>query len=212
MSTRGRSEQRTSDRFPCVPPSRARGAGLIDVLFAMLVLAGGVAGLARLQAVSLRESGASLARSNAARLAQAKLDDLRSFTQLAPGQPGIFGYDEIGADAGGAENGDGNLRVPSGPVTVGNTRFRRHWRASPRYACTTGALATTPCADSAPGARPDLHALAVTLSWNTVEGGHDGLTLDGSVSATDPMLPALWLLSAFGEGPRASDIPASQSR
>lgn len=210
MSTRGRFARRRGSRFCGEPPGRMRGGGLIDVLIAMLVLAGGVAGLARLQAVSFRESGASLARSSAARLAQAKLDDLRSFTQLAAGQAGIFGYDEIGADAGGAENGDGTLRVPSGAVTLGNTRFRRHWRASPRYACTNDALATTPCADSAPEARPDLHAISVTLSWNTVDGTQDGLTLEGSVGATDPMLSVLWLLSAYGEGPVAGDIPTSQ--
>ncbi len=191
---------------------RMRGSGLIDVLIAMLVLAGGVAALARMQVLGFRESGAALARSNAARMAQAKLDDLRSFTQLAVGPEGVFGYDEIGADAGGAEHGDGTLRIPSGDVIVGNTRFRRHWRTSPRYTCVNGALATTPCADSVSGSRPELRALWVTLSWNAVDGVQDSLTLASSVGAEDPGLPALWLLSAHGEGPRAGDIAGSTSQ
>jgi Tfp pilus assembly protein PilV len=177
------------------------GAGLIDVLIAMLVLMGGVAGLARLQAVSLRDGSASLARGHAARLAEAKFDDLRSFTQLEAGAKGTFGYDELGADAGGAENGDGMPRVPSGDVTVGNTRFQRHWQARPLYACTNGEMATTPCSGSQADARPDLYALSIVLSWNNVDGTSDLLTLDGSVRAADPSLATRWLLSAYGEGP-----------
>ncbi len=200
-----------SPRVFRAPPDRMRGAGLIDVLIAMLVLMGGVAGLARLQAVSLRDSSASLARGNAARLAQTKLDDLRSFTQLEAGEKGIFGYDEIGVDAGGAENGDGTLRISSGAVVVGNTRFSRRWQVRPLYACTNGEMATIPCSESPSGARPDLYALSIILSWNSVEGTSDMLTLEGSARAADPLLPTRWLLSAYGEGPLAGDVSAPGS-
>lgn len=195
----------------------SRGVGLIDVLVAMAVLAGGVVGLAKIQSVTLKEGDSSKARSVAIQLATAKLDDLRSFTQAAAGAGGVFGYDEIANNAGGAENANGSLRVPSGAVTVGNVSYTRTWTAQGRYFCLPNAVATTAnCAAVVTGAankpRPDFYALTVNVAWTDADGTARTASLNGSANSNDPLLAAFSLLSITSEGPivtyNPGDAPA----
>lgn len=62
----------------CRLPGHVRGAGLIEVLVAVLVLGIGLLGIAGLQATALRNSQSSLERSQAAVLSYAILDAMRA--------------------------------------------------------------------------------------------------------------------------------------
>lgn len=111
------------------------GTGLIEVLVAILVLAVGMLGMSKLNALLIRDGGTANNRAIAVSLAQEKLDDLRGFKWISPASSygencgaGIFCFSEIANDAGGYETPvSGILRFPTGAVTVGNTSFNRTW-------------------------------------------------------------------------------------
>ena len=171
---------------------RQRGGGLIDVLVAVGLLSGAVASLARLQAVALREAGDARLRSVATLLARAKLDDLRAYSQLATGGPGLFGYDEIASGAGGTEDAEGRLRLPAEPVLVDGTRFERSWTAVPMYYCDADAPPTRlPCAGEAAPSRPSLISLTVVIAWIDREGETRRVALEGSAAALEPLFGAV---------------------
>ena len=160
-----------------------RGAGLIDVLVAMGVLSGAVASLAQLQALVFRECAETRLHSVATLLARAKLDDLRAYSQLAAGGPGVFGHAEITNDGGGTEDAEGRLHVPPGAVVVDGIRFERSWTASPRYFCGPDVPPTaTACSP-----QPDLLSLTVVVSWVDRDGRTQRVALEGSTIATDAL-------------------------
>lgn len=64
-------------------PRRPRGASLIEVLIAVLVLAIGSLGVAAMQSVSLRNSQSALERTQAAVLTYSALDTLRANRNVA---------------------------------------------------------------------------------------------------------------------------------
>lgn len=72
------------------------GFSLIEVLIALLILAGGLVGLARLQMSMLNQTSASVLNDTAIRLAEDKLASLR-FEQ-ASGRPIVSGSDERQVD------------------------------------------------------------------------------------------------------------------
>jgi hypothetical protein len=164
-----------------------RGAGLVDVLVAMVLLSAAVASLAQLQAVAFGEYAETRLRSMATTLARAKLDDLRAYSQLDAGAPGVFGYDEITTDGGGTEDGEGRLRLPAGTVEIDGTRFERRWSAAPRYFCAPDAPPTDlPCAS-----RPALLALTVVVAWSDREARPRQVVLEGSAVAIEPLAGAV---------------------
>jgi hypothetical protein len=163
-----------------------RGGGLIDVLMAMGVLSGAVASLAQLQAFTFRECADARLRSVATLLARAKLDDLRAYSQLAAGPPGVFAFDEIGNDSGGTEDGEGRLRLAAGSVLVDGVPFERSWTAAPRSFCAADAAPIdSPCTS-----RPSLLALTVVIAWTDREGRPQRVVLEGSAAALDPLFGA----------------------
>lgn len=186
----------------------SRGVGLIDVLIAMLVLAGGVAGLSKMQAVVLEESGNAKARSVAVQLATAKLDDLRSYVQIVGGGNGIFGYAEIGANAGGSENGNGSLRMPAGDVTVANTTFTRNWTSQNlNYCAPNVAPQAGLCPGQPAGSLPQIKNLTVTVTWPDTEGLTQTVSLNGTANNIDPIAAITNLLLTVGEGPIVTYVP-----
>lgn len=100
----------TSSRICGMAASRHRqqGVGLIEVLIAVLVLAVGLLGVAALQAVTLRNSGSSVERSQAVIQAYGALDMLRANKDAAIS--GAFNGDW----AAGANNANPNLNTAAG--------------------------------------------------------------------------------------------------
>lgn len=114
------------------------GTGLIEVLVAILVLAVGMLGMSKLNALLIRDGGTANNRAIAVSLAQEKLDDLRGFKWLNAESSylemaldcglGIFCFSEIATGVGGYEAPvSGTPRFPAGNVIVGNTTFNRTW-------------------------------------------------------------------------------------
>lgn len=68
---------------PVPVPSRLRGASLIEVLIAVLVLAIGMLGIAAMQSISLRNSMSALERSQATVQTYAILDSMRANLDVA---------------------------------------------------------------------------------------------------------------------------------
>lgn len=171
---------------------RHRGGGLIDVLVAMGVLSGAVAGLAQLQALAFRECADARLRNTATLLARAKLDDLRAHSQLDAGAPGTFGYDEIGSDRGGTEDAEGRLHLPAGSVDVDGTRFDRRWTATALHLCgAEAAPSPAPCAGGTPSTRPPLLALGVVITWTDRQGQTRRVVLEGTAVALEPLAGAV---------------------
>ena len=90
------------------PKNRQHGVGLIEVLIAVLVLAVGLLGVAALQAVTLRNSGSSIERSQAVIQAYGALDMLRANKDAA--KAGSFN----GGWAAGANTATPNLNTLAG--------------------------------------------------------------------------------------------------
>lgn len=135
-------------------------------MIAMLVLSGAVAGLAQLQAVSLREAAEVRARSEAALLARAKLDELRASSRSAIGTTGMFGSDEI----------------------VGANFFRRSWTASQRSFCEPDAPPSiAPCTSGPVPPQPALFALSVIIAWQDRDGVSQRFVLESDAAA--PSIP-----------------------
>lgn len=65
-------------RTPCAARSSQQGIGLIEVMVAVLILAIGVLGVAALQAVTLRNSGSSASRTQAAIQIYSMMDIIRA--------------------------------------------------------------------------------------------------------------------------------------
>ncbi len=180
------------------PLARAcqRGAAMIEVLIAVLVLAVALAALGKFQGALIQNSGHSKARAIAAQLAQEKLDDLRSFTGLHPldanqaliippsNSAGAYYYAEIGANTGGTEQVNGTLNVPaySGAtkVTVSNEQFNRTWAVQDFYL--SGSAATK--------AWPDYKRVIITVSW-VDKDGTQSVVLNGVINSTDPITDVL---------------------
>ena len=106
-----------------------RGSTLVEVLVAMVIMLTGAASLMGLQMQLLRSQRASQQHTEAMRLAQGKLEELRGFQTLHR-QPGAFAYQDIASDRGGGRpagwHAEGRLqlswRTQDGPplASLGN--------------------------------------------------------------------------------------------
>jgi type IV pilus modification protein PilV len=101
-----------------LPARRPRQTGftLIEALIAMLVLAFGMLAVAGLHTALSHSSDIAKQRTEATRLAQAKMEELRAFQQL-PAASGVFSYADI---ASGSDT----------PATMSNTSYERSWNVT----------------------------------------------------------------------------------
>ncbi|MFZ2737079.1 MAG: hypothetical protein WBI20_13510 [Burkholderiaceae bacterium] len=162
-----------------------RGAGLIEVLVAILVLAVGMLAMGKMSGLLIRDGGTANNRAIAISLAQQKLDDLRSFKWVSFPNPdgatcgsGIFCYSEIGNNTGGSKNGN-SLVYPAGTVQVGNTTFSRNWVVAPNT---------------------QFNLLTVTISW-TDKNGNGTEILQTALLADDASI------TAFGAAGPGAALP-----
>ena len=101
---------------------RQAGFTLIEALIAMLVLAFGLLAVAGLQTTLAHNSDVAKQRTEATRLAQAKIEDLRGYQQL-PAASGIPAYADIATDN-------------DAPATTTNTSYARSWTVTDDTALT----------------------------------------------------------------------------
>ena len=173
-------------------PMHQRGVALIDVLIALVVIEVGLCALLHLQGVIVVSGVDARARSIAMLLAREKIDDLRQYAQLPAGPNGVYGFDEIGTDRGGAEAADGSLLVPAGSVALSGFVFDRHWQTAPLSWCELGAGPSPGvCTDRS---RPDLIELSVQLQWGASGAGRQQLELRTAIPVSDPPLSSLALI------------------
>lgn len=169
-----------------------RGIALIDVLLALLVLGVGALSVMPLLALVAHSNSSAWQRTVAAQLAQEKLEDLRSFSQLEAGASGVFGFDEIRSNGGGAEQADGRLLLAAGEQMRSGTEHRLSWGVSELDTCTADAgLAAMPCAQHW---RASLKTVTVLVEWTDEWGDVQRHERQADLAALDPAVAALSLL------------------
>lgn len=186
-----------------------RGFSLIEALFSALILAIALLGLAGFQVAAMSDASLVKARSVAANLAQAKLDDLRSFTRLAddPATTAVnecatptFCFSEIADNAGGTE---GSGAISSGDVTGYLDNYSIAWTVSCATEAAGSALSFgTSCANA------DAKLATVTVTWTDSKGAGQTVSLQGVIYAMDPARMAGGLARSFSSAkPGASYTP-----
>lgn len=156
------------------PPQR--GVSLIEVLVTLVVLGVGLVSMAKLQPTVMENSGLARARAVAAQLAEQKIEDLRSFSQLSSG------FQNIGDNSGGV--------FPSGSVTLSNSNvgYNRSWTVSNWYfplANNQPAQSSTSSPVVQP-AWPDFKIVTVKVTWNDQEGIPQEVLLNTIISSAEP--------------------------
>jgi Tfp pilus assembly protein PilV len=145
------------------------GFGILEVMIAIVVLSIALLSLAGLHTLIIKSSGLAKSRAIAMSIAQEKLDDLRSFENLA-GETGatskLFGYDEIVTNLGGNETSAANDTpvLANSAVTVGNVTYNRAWNVECfSYAAENAAATSGTCTTGA--TRPAFKRVTATITW-----------------------------------------------
>lgn len=198
---------------------RQQGFSMVEALFSALVLGIALLALAGFQAVALQDGSLVKARSVAANLAQEKLDDLRSFTYITDGNTaddasaataanycgqGTFCFSEIASNAGGQENANGSLKLPSGAVPGYIDNYSRSWTVT----CSSEAAGSAFNFTSTCNASTVAKLVTVTISWTDSKGAAQSVSLQGVVYAMDPSRTARATLSPVStQKPRVNYTP-----
>jgi len=147
-------------------PAHQRGFTLIEAMIALLVMAFGMLALAGMQSMLSRNADNAKQRTEAMRLAQEKMERLRSYTAIATN--GGTAWDDL---ASGTESITPGNTYADGATIVGNTSFTRSW--------------------SLGGSTSDgMRAATVTVTWtdraSTTANASTTLSLTSVISKTDP--------------------------
>lgn len=188
-----------------------QGFSLIEVMVALLVLALGILGIAKLQGTLIRNSSDANQRTVAASIAQQKIDDLKSFTKLSSGYTWTnalalaaplpareVAYAHIAGDNNLTTYTEtGGVILPSASVTVGSTAYSLNWTVQDYWHTATLSAPTATQPVPAP-ARSDFKKVRVTVGWNDEMGAGQSISLDTVIDAYAPALTALADNSANG--------------
>ena len=188
---------------------RQRGFTLIEGLIALVIIGVGLLSIASLQMGFIGGGSEAKARAVASKLAQEKMEDLRSFSQLRSGGAGTFGFQEIGDNTGGTEQADGTLNMGNGNYTISNVTYSLSWDSTDFfYAADGGGAFTTWSGTGNTGTAPsypDYKAITVTASWTDQDGNAQQIQLNGVIGASDPADSA-----RAGDDPPANQKPDVQ--
>jgi type IV pilus modification protein PilV len=172
-----------------IHPMRRNGFTLIEALVALLIMSFGLLTLAALQITLSRNADLARQRGEATRLAQERMECLRSYTQIgtAPGAP-------CGQTAAPIATAWNDLANGNDTVATNNTNYARSW--------------TVASANGAPpAAAADLmHFVSVTVAWKDRANEAQTVELHSEISRSDPA-------DSFSFGfPRPNNLNRVQNR
>lgn len=206
-----------------------RGFSLIEVMIALVIVAVGALGIAKLQGVLVKNSSDANQRTVAVAIAQKKIDDLRSFVHLNVGtntdeipdvwEKGIasklLSYTHIANPSNNnlsTYTGTGGTITPAStdaPITVGNYSYTLDWDVTD-YWYVSALSAPTMTQPSPAPSHSDMKAVIVTVSWLDEQGASQKVSLNTVVEAYSPAVTALSDNSGPGAGavsPLATYVP-----
>ncbi|MBY5922805.1 hypothetical protein [Ferrimonas balearica] len=158
-----------------MPRRASRGFGLLEILIAAVVIGLGIVALTSLQGKFLKSASATSQREVALKLAQAKLDDLRSFTYDA--DPDGFGFNEITSNQGGRS---GELAASSS-LTYEQHNFGLGWTVADYKLVGGDYVAVTDPAD-----KVAQKYVVINVNWTDSSGRSQTLSLPHTLSPTIP--------------------------
>jgi len=172
-----------------------KGFSLIEVLVALVVVAGGIAGATKLQGIFFQNSSDAQSRSVATSLAQRKLDDLRSFVEIVPStgktweeavaNPSTINmaYQFITVNKGGLiQSGAQNI------IQNSNSAYSLSWTAQDHWYYDDDTDPSTVKIDVTSGAGAvgisDYKVIITTVTWADQKGENQSIELETNISAT----------------------------
>lgn len=165
-----------------------RGFSLIEVMVASLVIMVGVTGFVTLQSAYMRNDANTNLRQVALQLAQEKLDDLRQFEAVETTAGTNAFNDIINNDGGDIVSGDVDIDIGDDGKAYS---FNRSWTVSDQYYVDTDAdgtedtwmdAATLAATGAAVPVTAAQKTVAITVSWQDVEGTTLNVTLDANIA------------------------------
>jgi len=202
--------------------TKSQGFSLIEVMLAVLVLSVGILAVAKLQGTFIRSGSDANQRTVAASIAQRKIDDIKSFSQLnsdytwanALALSGNLPQTEVAYEH---ISGDGDLTtyvetggliLPSASITVGSTAYSLNWTVQDYWHTTSALSAATTTEPSPAPASSDFKRIVVTVGWSNERDEAQSISLDTIVDAYAPALTELSNNSQNGgEPPHAFYTP-----
>lgn len=186
----------------CSSKQRTRGFSLIEVLIAVLIFALGITALLKMQGLMLKASSLAQTRSAAVQLAEAKIEDLRSFTTYDSSDATVFDYTSIANNGGGTLASTGanctDNAATARTIAIGNTQYSRNWCVTNYYYtnATPAVLTTTPPT----GALIAQKAITVRVGWADTDGTVQLLTYNVVINQNGDITGGTMAFNTGGSG------------
>lgn len=173
---------------------KSDGFSLIEVLIALVIVGVGILAISQLQGVFIKNSSNANQRSVAVSIAQKKIDDLRSFTQLKSDVTWVgeaiatseVAYTHIADDEGGAPLNSQDL-LANQDIMVGNYAYTLTWDVTD-YWHTVDFAVPSASAPTSPAPRPDLKQVTINVAWQDELGDAQQISLSTVIDAYAPAL------------------------